>query len=123
MVACTTALLNWGSRIVNRLLWIKTCSAFGRSPAVCNVIGSTAHDRHGTFSGVVDSTLQNNGGTTPTLALPPGSAAINGGDPTGCKDENGNPLPTDQRGFARVGPCDIGAFEFVLRGFLPLIRR
>jgi hypothetical protein len=87
----------------------------------CNVIGTTSHDRHGTFPGVLDSMPQNNGGDTPTIALPPGSVAINGGDPIGCKDENGDPLTIDQRGYPRVGPCDIGAYEYVLRGFLPLV--
>ncbi len=91
------------------------------SPTGCNIIGSTSHDLHGTFPGVLDSAAQYNGGPTPTIALPPGSAAINAGDPTGCKDENGNPLTTDQRGYPRVGPCDIGAYEFALRGFLPLV--
>jgi len=85
------------------------------------VIGTTTHDRHGTFPGVLDNMPKDNGGSTPTIALPSGSVAINGGDPTGCKDENGDPLPIDQRGFPRLGPCDIGAYEFVLRGFLPLV--
>ena len=49
--------------------------------------------------------LQDNGGPTRTMALLPGSPAINAGDST-------NPPPTDQRGFARVGTPDIGAFEF-----------
>ncbi len=49
------------------------------------------------------SSLANNGGPTPTMALQMGSPAINAG--AGC--------PTfDQRGAARVGVCDIGAFEF-----------
>ncbi len=49
------------------------------------------------------SPLANNGGLTQTMALQAGSPAINAG--TGC--------PTlDQRGAARVGNCDIGAFEF-----------
>ncbi len=91
------------------------------SPSGCNVIGAIFHDRHGTFPGVLDNMPKDNGGNTPTIALPPGSVAINGGDPTGCKDENGDPLTIDQRGFPRVGPCDIGAYEFVLRGFLPLV--
>jgi predicted outer membrane repeat protein len=59
--------------------------------------------------------LQNNGGPTMTLALLPGSNAIDGGDPAlGCIDDNGNPLTTDQRGMARVlgSTCDIGAFEY-----------
>ena len=91
------------------------------SPSGCNILGTTAHDRHGTFPGVLDSGPQDNGGSTPTIALPPGSVAINGGDPSGCKDDGGNPLTIDQRGFPRLGPCDIGAYEFVLRGFLPLV--
>ena len=96
------------------------------TPSGCSVIGATANNKLGTFPNVVDTTLQNNGGATPTLALPPGSAAINGGDPAGCKDEKGNALTTDQRGFARVGACDIGAFEFGAlppRLYLPLIVR
>ncbi len=63
--------------------------------------------------------LQANGGTGPkTIALLPGSPAIDAGDPTTCanlKDANNTPLTTDERGtgFARtVGAvCDIGAFE------------
>jgi hypothetical protein len=36
---------------------------------------------------------------------------------------NGNPLLFDQRGFPRLGPCDIGPYEYVLRNFLPVIQR
>jgi hypothetical protein len=56
--------------------------------------------------------LANNGGPTPTHALLPGSPAINAGNPAGCPDGQGGNLGTDQRGFGRVGRCDIGAFEF-----------
>jgi len=45
----------------------------------------------------------NNGGPTETLALLPGSVAINGGVECG--------QTTDQRGFARDSACDSGAFE------------
>jgi CSLREA domain-containing protein len=48
--------------------------------------------------------LGNNGGPTPTVPLLEGSPAINNGV-AGCP-------PTDQRGYARVGICDSGAFEF-----------
>ncbi len=50
--------------------------------------------------------LQNNGGTTSTRALLPGSPAINGGVNEGCP-------ATDQRGLPRPvgGACDSGAFE------------
>jgi predicted outer membrane repeat protein len=52
--------------------------------------------------------LANNGGPTQTLALPPGSPAVDGVPATGA----GCP-PTDQRGVSRPqGPsCDVGAFE------------
>jgi hypothetical protein len=46
--------------------------------------------------------LADNGGATLTMALKPGSPAINAG---------ANCPATDQRGAARVGACDIGAFE------------
>jgi len=44
------------------------------------------------------------GGTSLTMPLLPGSPAINAGTSTGA-------LATDQRGLARFGPTDIGAFE------------
>jgi hypothetical protein len=93
------------------------------SPAGCNVIGSTGHNLIGTFANVLDFQLLDHGGATPTLALLPGSIAIGHGDPTGCKDELGNVLTKDQRGVARIGSCDIGAFEFVAQTFLPAVRR
>ncbi len=55
--------------------------------------------------------LADNGGPTETMALLPGSPAIDGVPPTGA-----NCPPTDQRGVPRPqGPaCDIGAFEAAL---------
>src|SRR5262249_44570131 len=52
--------------------------------------------------------LANNGGPTMTRLLPPGSPAINAGDPAFVP-----PPPTDQRGLSRViaGRLDIGALE------------
>ncbi len=60
--------------------------------------------------------LRNNGGPTKTLALLPGSPAIDSGNPSGCTDGNGHLLKTDQRGKPRpdkedTGGCDRGAFE------------
>ncbi len=46
-----------------------------------------------------------NGGPTQTMAITPGSPAIDAGTSAGAP-------PTDQRGYARVGAVDIGAFEF-----------
>ena len=48
-------------------------------------------------------TLGSYGGPTPTVPLLPASPAINAG--SSCP-------ATDQRGFARSGICDIGAYEF-----------
>ncbi len=52
--------------------------------------------------------LQDNGGPTPTMALLPGSPAIDAGDPSSCP-------AVDQRGITRPqgARCDIGAFELV----------
>jgi hypothetical protein len=60
--------------------------------------------------------LQQNGGPTQTMALLPGSPAIDAGNPSGCTDSNSHLLKTDQRGMPRpdkedTGGCDIGAFE------------
>jgi len=61
--------------------------------------------------------LQDNGGPTPTQALLPGSPAIDAGNPSGCTDDQGAPLATDQRGHPRpvfggaALRCDIGALE------------
>jgi hypothetical protein len=57
--------------------------------------------------------LANNGGRAFTHALLPGSAAIDAGDPAGCKDPLGATLATDQRGVQRAlgARCDIGAYE------------
>ena len=59
--------------------------------------------------------LAPNGGPTETMALLPGSPAIDAGDSALAVDANGKPLTTDQRGtpFARISGAavDIGAFE------------
>jgi hypothetical protein len=58
--------------------------------------------------------LQNNGGPTPTQALPAGSPAVDAGS---CTDILGAQLTIDQRGVPRPQPaggkCDIGAYELV----------
>jgi hypothetical protein len=55
--------------------------------------------------------LRDNGGPTATVALLPGSPAIDGGDPAACPaaDQRGVPRLDGGSGTVR---CDIGAFEF-----------
>lgn len=50
-------------------------------------------------------TVADNGGPTDTIALLPGSPAINGGTSSGAP-------ATDQRQYSRDAQCDIGAYEF-----------
>jgi hypothetical protein len=61
--------------------------------------------------------LQDNGGSTLTIALLSGSNAINGTIAgVGCIGPQ-TAIPIDQRGYARTdGACDIGAFEFGANG-------
>jgi hypothetical protein len=71
--------------------------------------GFISSDLVGTSAHPIDpllGPLQGNGGPTQTIALLPGSPAINAGDNTGAPD-------FDQRGFPRIvgGTIDIGAFE------------
>jgi predicted outer membrane repeat protein len=68
--------------------------------------------------------LQHNGGPTHTMALLPGSAAIDAGINSICAAAPVNNL--DQRGIARPQGlhCDSGAYEALLpRAFLPIIMR
>lgn len=50
------------------------------------------------------------GGCVPTMALLPGSPAIDAGNSAACAALPVNGV--DQRGFVRIAPCDMGAFEF-----------
>jgi hypothetical protein len=78
----------------------------------CNFNGRGDLNNHDPLLGP----LQNNGGPTATMALLPGSPAIDAGNPGGCTDGKGNLLTTDQRGMPRPDKedqagCDIGAYE------------
>jgi len=101
-------------------------------------ITSAGHNIIGTGGVLVTSTgdlVNINPGLFPLIGSPAyhplvrGSPAINAGNPTGCTDDQGNPLNTDQRGVSRVGRCDIGAYEYdpdhdPLRYiFLPIVLR
>jgi hypothetical protein len=72
-------------------------------------------DRKGTAARPIDpklDALKDNGGPTQTMALLPGSPAINKGRNALAIDATEAALQTDQRGFPRrVGQVDIGAFE------------
>lgn len=71
----------------------------------------------GVSSGI--SGIANNGGSTPTEALPDGSIAIDSISPAKCTDNQNKPLTRDQRGSPRPTDgdgngkkkCDIGAYE------------
>jgi hypothetical protein len=88
----------------------------------CPTSGTTAHNL---ASDPLLSALTNHWGPSLTLALLPGSPAIDAGDPASCP-------ATDQRGFYRPvdgdavpgALCDIGAFEFGhYFVFIPLLLR
>ncbi|HJZ48490.1 MAG TPA: choice-of-anchor Q domain-containing protein, partial [Roseiflexaceae bacterium] len=77
-------------------------------------------DQVGTSANPIDpllGPLADNGGPTRTHALLVGSPAIDAGNPAPVGDGGGACPPNDQRGFGRVGRCDIGAYEF---GSMPL---
>ncbi len=59
-----------------------------------------------------DTGLGNNSGFTPTHAIGNQSNAIDNGAANCPGAVFGISLPRDQRGVARVGNCDIGAFEY-----------
>jgi hypothetical protein len=68
-----------------------------------------------TGAGLDSEGLEMNGGPTQTIALLPGSPAVDHIPVTDCTDSHGNRITTDQRGIKRPqGPaCDTGAFELV----------
>jgi hypothetical protein len=91
-----------------------------------NTSGRLVDNSHGNIVGnqgrgtlligsIVDANLGNNGGSTATLALVPGSPAIDAGDPDFDSSTFSPPLTTDQRGIGNPrkqgGRIDIGAFE------------
>jgi hypothetical protein len=69
--------------------------------------------------------LQNNGGSTATLALLEGSPAIDAGGSGGCRGADGALLATDQRGISRPygAACDLGAYEYDACAYAPGARR
>jgi uncharacterized repeat protein (TIGR01451 family) len=90
------------------------------SSAGYNLIGNTTNCTFSPTTGDrtnVDPKLGPLEGSPAYYPLPPDSPAVNSGDPAGCKDDKGNPLPADQRGLPRFGRCDMGAYELQPFGF------
>jgi CSLREA domain-containing protein len=92
-------------------------SLIGVSGGLLAVTGPDATDANGNVVGVVPSLLKlaalaDNGGATRTVALLPGSPAIDRADPAICAAAAG---ALDQRGVSRPqgARCDMGAFELV----------
>jgi CSLREA domain-containing protein len=98
-----------GSLAFNLIRDMTNCFVTG--PQVGNIVGQDP----------LLGPLQDNGGSTRTQALSPGSPAIDAGGITGCTSAGGGPITTDQRGFTRPYPpggrCDIGAYEYVPPSF------
>jgi predicted outer membrane repeat protein len=101
--------------IQNTILSGNTAAASPDCDGVTTLHNTLISDTTGcTVSGTPDATdltgsanlnpLANNGGGTLTRALQGNSVAVNAGNPAACP-------PTDQRGVARAGVCDIGAYE------------
>ncbi len=86
------------------------------APAGVQVLGTNLSDDASCvgFTQVTDVRLKplaDNGGPTQTMALKPGSPAIDAA--VDCTDTTGASVTTDQRGVARpqMQACDVGAFE------------
>jgi parallel beta-helix repeat protein/predicted outer membrane repeat protein len=75
------------------------------------LVNGTSGNQVGVANPLLTS-LGSYGGPTQTMALLPGSPAINAGSNTLAVNSIGNPLTSDQRGFAYVGTVDVGAFEY-----------
>ena len=84
-----------------------------------NLIGDVTNCDFSTTTGDltnIDATLGSLIGSPAYHPLLVGSPAIDAGNPAGCTDQDGNLLATDQRGVARVGNCEIGAYEYTTPG-------
>lgn len=76
---------------------------------------TAATDKHNVAAGLDPKGLQNNGGSTQTVALLSTSPAVDAIPVASCTDTSGNLVKTDQRGITRPqgSACDVGAFELV----------
>jgi hypothetical protein len=85
--------------------------------STCNFTMATSQVKTAAEIALDPMGLQNNGGTTQTIALESGSVAINQIPIGSCTDLfTDDPLSVDQRGYDRPGQkggnCSIGAYEF-----------
>jgi CSLREA domain-containing protein len=92
-----------------------------QDPTGCLLTGDTGTNITGVSPGL--GALTSNGGSTQTIALLPGSPAIDAGNPTAPGSGESACAITDQRGFFRPQDtrCDIGAFEMTRGLFLSAI--
>ncbi len=120
-----TGILNaggWGAATVlqNTILAGNTAECSGTIGSVgYNLIGDTSGCTFTPGTGDLTDVSPNFGPLIGSPGYHPlllGSPAIDAGNPAGCTDNLGNPLPTDQRGAVRVGRCDIGAYEYTTSG-------
>ena len=101
----------------------------GRNDGCSGFANGVNADKVGTGASPINPllvALANNGGSTQTHALLPGSPAINAGNPLPPGSGGFACDASDQRGIARPqgSACDIGAFEFEYQSlYLPLILR
>jgi hypothetical protein len=91
--------------------------------------GFSATGSHNNTNPLLDPAgLANNGGPTQTIALLPGSPALDTIPLAHCTDQASppNPIITDQRLFPRPDPgganCDIGAYDLQDKPFIPFSR-
>ena len=93
------------NNVVNNIL--ANCTQYGGTLTVSSSLADDESCGPGFYSpSILLASLADNGGPTQTMALLPGSTAIDAGDDTVCP-------ATDQRGVARPygAHCDIGAYE------------
>jgi hypothetical protein len=98
-----------GVTIHNGILWGNGISNFGGSVTISDSIVEGGCPSASSCTNLITANpllgpLGNYGGGAQTIALLPGSSAINTGNAGYCPAR-------DQRGLNRVGTCDIGAFE------------
>ncbi len=84
------------------------CGGEGTITGTANIATDTSCGNADVYASVGIGNFGNYGGFASTLPLLPGSPALNAGDDAACST-------ADQRSIARVGICDVGAFES--RGF------